>query len=168
MSGPAKCERRYCGLRLEERHDRMLGRLTLVCPGCERNARGLCRDCPATLPPVRSGSRPMRCRPCAAKRADARRPANDRKRYERKRAAILRQQKARRATPEGRKKERAYKQAYHKEYAQGEWYVRWKRAYQRRRYANDPELRERKKAQMRARRLRIQAAARQGQAERAA
>ena len=42
-----------------------------VCRACDRNAQGLCRDCPAELNRDARGS-PMRCTPCA-KRQKARR-----------------------------------------------------------------------------------------------
>jgi hypothetical protein len=72
MIGVAKCRRLHCGCELVERID-AIGRVAFGCPGCERNRRGLCRDCPRPL----QAHNALRCRPCS----DARRVANDHARH---------------------------------------------------------------------------------------
>jgi hypothetical protein len=62
------CARRYCATPLVIGTDGN-GKLLSDCPSCERNKRGLCRDCPAPLQIVAATGKPspkaMRCQRCA-------------------------------------------------------------------------------------------------------
>lgn len=59
MSVP-HCTRTGCASPLAEVHDKTLGRISWACLPCERNKRGLCRDCPAHLGTPRA----LRCETC--------------------------------------------------------------------------------------------------------
>lgn len=60
-----RCPLTRCNSRLDTRTDG-LGRVLVFCPACERNARGLCRDCPASIrrPGLRRQNWPKRCATC--------------------------------------------------------------------------------------------------------
>jgi hypothetical protein len=147
----ARCERRYCGMDLVERHDRHLGRVALVCLGCERKAAGLCRDCPAA---VRDCA--LRCKPCAKRHArerdrDAHRLAyRDPVTREKKLAARRRQ----RSTPEQKAAHASWQRAYRARQPKqppSDLDRLYKRHWERTRYANDPAYREKMKRKARER-----------------
>jgi hypothetical protein len=145
MNGSPICRRRGCGIRKEERLDN-IGRLSFVCPRCERSKKGLCVDCPAELEKPRA----MRCAQCARKR---------------KRKLDLEMKKRIYATPEGRarmlaKKRRQYRRhrdqrrAYEREYRKTHPRARddFDRLYHRewhRRNRQNPEFRARQNARRR-------------------
>lgn len=97
-----RCTRRGCGTILVDRMDDV-GRLMLVCLGCERQAQGICRDCSQ---PTGTPSR-WRC----ASHKKARQRELDRQSYARtmedptRRAKILARQRKRMSTPEARARE---------------------------------------------------------------
>jgi hypothetical protein len=146
-----RCPRRYCGSLLTERHDRQIGRLEMVCEPCDRNARGLCRDCPASKP-----YRALRCASCARRKMLARESAAARAEYaipelrERKLAT----RRLRESTPEmrtKRAKETAARRAAKPKEPTTELDRIYKRAWSNHRYATDPVYREKIKRQTRER-----------------
>lgn len=76
----ARCRRRYCAELLTLRTDGM-GRVVERCAACDRNHRGLCRDCPGRL----ASRKHLRCPECSAARNHRRRLRADRERYARER-----------------------------------------------------------------------------------
>lgn len=105
------CRRRGCGARLEIQVVGSLGMTAEWCPRCERNQRGLCRDCPRQL----DSPRKMRCAAC---RRGARLAAQHR--YDAQRwsdparaAAMLERMRIQRARPEARERTRRYNRDYH-------------------------------------------------------
>jgi hypothetical protein len=146
-----RCPRRHCGEKLTERHDRQVGRIQMVCEPCDRNARGLCRDCPATKP-----YRAMRCASCARRKMLARESAAARAEYaipelrERKLAT----RRLRESTPEmrtKRAKETAARRAAKPKEPRTELDRMYTRAWANNRYATDPVYREKIKRQTRER-----------------
>lgn len=116
------CPRRYCRARLEATTDGN-GRVAFVCRPCERNARGLCRDCPA---PTRA-PRARHCERCTAKRQRARWA----KHYaENKRRVLVRQKRRLRRDPALRARAAASKAAWYRA-NKDEHYRAYKRAYMR-------------------------------------
>lgn len=83
-TGPhgGRCKKRGCGFRLDIRTDGA-GHAFAACSGCRRTARGLCLDCPATIPPGApcNGSKPLRCSTCRPKHAKAVRLQLERVKY---------------------------------------------------------------------------------------
>jgi len=84
-----------------------LGRVAYVCPLCERNRLGLCRDCNAKRAP-----RSMRCVKCRRARHLALDRARDRARYPIRRQQVLASHRKRNALPAVREHRRRYMQAY--------------------------------------------------------
>lgn len=153
-AGTARCTRRYCGEPLTERHDRVFGRVALVCVPCERKKAGLCRDCPA---PVNGSA--LRCKPCSKRQTrkrdrDAKRTAyRDPVEREKKLAARRRQM----STPERRAAHAAWQRDYRAKQPkqpQTDLDRFYRRTWQQTKYANDPVYREKmkRKARERARR----------------
>ena len=142
MSDVIFCTVRACGKAMEARTDGM-GRVTLVCPGCDRFARGLCIECPK--PRAR---RSRRCAECGAARSREIERTRDRDRavehYHRNIASMRR-----RGTLKAfRARKRAYIAAWREENphdAAGRAYMRW---YMRKR-RQDPAYRDRQNARKR-------------------
>jgi hypothetical protein len=103
----AICPHKRCGAVMEAIIERG-GTVRFVCPPCERNRRGLCRDCPAKLP----GSRFLRCRACGRARTLAADRARDRMRYPTRRKETLARHRERQRDPAWRAHRAAYMRAY--------------------------------------------------------
>ncbi len=101
-----RCPRRWCGQKLQERHEHELGRIALVCVGCEKNKVGKCRDCPAKLTDYRA----MRCSACSLvqKRERGRTCASRRYKDDDARERHLASKKKSYAKPEVRARKLAY------------------------------------------------------------
>lgn len=89
-AGQTRCQRRLgrggpCGGRLEDVRDPMTGRVAVVCPNCERTARGLCLDCPRPVDGTIGKAR--RCRDCRRKANNAATYRSYQRNAEKRRAA---------------------------------------------------------------------------------
>lgn len=107
MTLHAYCPKRGCGARLVASTNGH-GGVVVACPACDRNAVGLCRDCPATLERPRA----LRCSRCKVRHAKA----SQRRRYQDNRETVLKQQKKRNQRPEVREWRRNYMKSYNAEY----------------------------------------------------
>ncbi|HEY4137067.1 MAG TPA: hypothetical protein VGN65_01330 [Casimicrobiaceae bacterium] len=113
MSG-IRCERYMCGSQLVEREGRF-GKITWACPSCDRNKRGLCRDCPDRLASLNA----MRCRACAKRHKRAGQAASKRRIYRsspRGRNRILANNRRSRRKPEILSRDRARQKGYRAEH----------------------------------------------------
>ena len=145
MTGSAHCRRNGCGARIEERLD-SIGRLTFACPNCERNKRGVCRDCPRHL----TNPRALRCEPCRIKRLRERHNRSCRKSWWKRHDEVLARQRAYAQRPEVRARRLAKLAEYRAQHpVQRDDQLRaYHRVWMRER-RNDPALRERENARRR-------------------
>lgn len=138
-----RCGRRYCDGRLDFGTD-SVGRVTTTCALCERNRRGLCRDCPRALPRPNA----MRCLACASARTTARLRERENERYPQRRTAMLIYSRQRRKLPEVREKKRLYMVEYRSAFPRTDVDRAYMREYMATRRA-DPKYRARQNARRR-------------------